>query len=210
VFYQIFYLHMIVLTVARAIEFHGAHGYLINSFLSPASNNRTDEYGGSFENRARLLLELVDLTRATVPADYPLLCRMPGTDYLEHLPDTPQWTINDGIRLAKILAEKGVDFLDVSGGGLDARQNIDPVPGYQVPYAVKIKKAVEGTATQVGTVGCIATASQAAEIVGTKQTDAVLVGRPFLKNPNLVWSWADELGVDIHVASQCEYSLSTS
>uniref|UniRef100_L2FG05 Nadh-dependent flavin n=1 Tax=Colletotrichum fructicola (strain Nara gc5) TaxID=1213859 RepID=L2FG05_COLFN len=156
------------------IEIHAAHGYLINQFLSPASNHRTDRYGGSFENRIRLMVELTELTRANVPEDYPLL----------------------------ILADKGVDFLDVSAGALDARMKVEFGPKYQAHLAAAVKKAVEGTGTLVGSVGGISTGKEASEILADGQADAVLVGRAFLKNPNLVWSWADELDIDIYVASQ--------
>lgn len=185
-----------------AIEVHAAHGYLLNSFLSPASNQRTDEYGGSFENRTRLLVELVELTRQIVPADFPLLVRMPGTDYLDFDPSLPQWHIEEAGKLAKILSDKGVDFLDISGGGLDHRQQIAPGPGYQVPYAAAVKKAVAGTPTFVSAVGNITSGKQASGYLDDGSVDAVLVGREFLRDPNLVWHWADELEIDIHVPAQ--------
>ncbi|KAH7134246.1 hypothetical protein EDB81DRAFT_803499 [Dactylonectria macrodidyma] len=188
-----------------AIEVHAAHGYLLNSFLSPSSNQRTDEYGGSFENRTRLLVEVVELTRSIVPADFPLLVRMPGTDYLEFDPALPQWNVEDAGRLARVLADKGVDFLDISGGGLDHRQKIAPGPGYQVPYAAAVKKAVAGTSTVVSAVGNITSGKQASGYLTDDSVDAVLVGREFLRDPNLVWHWADELDVDIHVPAQCKY-----
>ncbi|KAI1776882.1 FMN-linked oxidoreductase [Hypoxylon cercidicola] len=184
------------------IEVHGAHGYLLNEFLSPSSNKRTDEYGGSFENRTRLFLEAVDLLKAEVPSDFPVMVRIPGTDYLEHDPATPQWTIDDAVALAKLLAARGVHFLDVTGGGTDARQKIAAAPGYQVPYADAVKKGVAGTGVLVGTVGEITSGAQAQKILEAGSADAVIVGRAFLKDPDLVWHWADELGVDIHVASQ--------
>ncbi|XDG09516.1 hypothetical protein ABKA04_009131 [Annulohypoxylon sp. FPYF3050] len=186
------------------IEVHGAHGYLLNEFLSPTSNKRTDEYGGSFENRIRLYLEAVDLLKAEVPAGFPILARIPATDYLEHDPSIPQWTIDDAVALSKVLAARGVHFLDVSGGGTDARQKISTRPGYQVPYAEAIKKAVAGTGTLVGTVGEITSGKQAQGILDAKSADAIIVGRAFLKDPDLVWHWADELELDIHVPSQCE------
>ncbi|KAJ0338434.1 hypothetical protein COL154_012883 [Colletotrichum chrysophilum] len=192
------------------IEIHAAHGYLINQFLSPASNHRTDTYGGSFENRIRLMVELTELTRANVPEDYPLLVRLAATDYLEHDPSIPQWEITQATRLAKILADKGVDFLDISAGALDARMKVEFGPKYQAHLAAAVKKAVEGTSTLVGSVGGISTGKEASEILADGQADAVLVGRAFLKNPNLVWSWADELNIDIYVASQCELSMSLS
>lgn len=179
-------------------------GYLLNEFLSPSSNKRTDEYGGSFENRTRLFLEVVDLLKAEVPGDFPILVRIPATDYLEHDPSIPQWTIGDATALAKLLAARGVHFLDVTGGGTDARQKITAAPGYQVPYAEAVKKAVAGTGVLVGTVGEITSGAQAQTILDVGSADAVIVGRAFLKDPDLVWHWADELDVDIHVASQCE------
>ncbi|EEU40162.1 uncharacterized protein NECHADRAFT_57931 [Fusarium vanettenii 77-13-4] len=185
-----------------AIEIHAAHGYLLNSFLSPASNQRTDEYGGSFENRTRLLIEIVQLTRTIVPADFPLLVRMPGTDYLDFDPSLPQWHIEEAGKLGKILAGEGVDLLDISGGGLDSRQKITAGPGYQVPWAAAVKKAVEGTGIQVTAVGSITSGKQAQGYLSDGSVDAVLVGRGFLKDPNLVWHWADELDIDIHVAAQ--------
>ncbi|KAM5360754.1 hypothetical protein ACJZ2D_013563 [Fusarium nematophilum] len=185
-----------------AIEIHAAHGYLLNSFLSPASNQRTDQYGGSFENRTRLLIEVVELTRDIIPSDFPLLVRMPGTDYLDFDPSLPQWHIEEAGRLARILAAKGVDFLDISGGGLDSRQKIAPGPGYQVPWAAAVKKAVADTGIAVSAVGDITSGKQAQGYLSDGSVDAVLVGRGFLKDPNLVWHWADELDIDIHVAAQ--------
>ncbi|KAI1244487.1 hypothetical protein MGN70_014359 [Eutypa lata] len=186
------------------IEVHGAHGYLLNEFLSPSSNKRTDDYGGSFENRIRLLVEVVELLKAEVPAGFPVMVRMPATDYLEHDPSIPQWGIEDAVKLAKVLSGLGVDFLDITGGGTDARQKISPGPGYQVPFADAIKKALAGTRTSVAPVGEITSGLQAQAILDAGSADAVMVGRAFLKDPNLVWHWADELGHDIHVASQCK------
>ncbi|KAF4969608.1 hypothetical protein FSARC_3187 [Fusarium sarcochroum] len=185
-----------------AIEVHAAHGYLLNEFLSPASNQRTDEYGGSFENRIRLLIEIVQLTRSIIPADFPLLVRMPGTDYLDFDPSLPQWHIQEAAKLGTILAGNGVDLLDVSGGGLDSRQKITPGPGYQIPWAAAVKQAVKDTGVAVTSVGMITSGKQAQSYLNDGSIDAVLVGRGFLKDPNLVWHWADELGIDIHVAAQ--------
>lgn len=148
----------------------------------------------------------MDLLKAEVPSRYPVMVRIPATDYLEHDPSIPQWTLDDAVHLAKILAERGVHFLDVTGGGTDARQKIAARPGYQVPYAEAIKKAVAGTETLVGTVGEITSGKQAQAILDAKSADAVIVGRAFLKDPNLVWHWADELDLDIHVPSQCKSS----
>ncbi|ORY63219.1 uncharacterized protein BCR38DRAFT_516303 [Pseudomassariella vexata] len=185
------------------IEVHAAHGYLLHEFYSPSSNHRTDAYGGSFTNRVRLLIETIDLLRAEVPSGFPIMVRISATDYLEWDPSLPQFTLDDAVRLCKLLAEEhGVHFIDVSGGGLDARQKIKSAPGYQTPLAEAIRKAVQGTGCLVGTVGEITSGTQAQGILEEEKADAVLVGRAFLKNPSLVWSWADELDVDIHVASQ--------
>lgn len=135
------------------------------------------------------------------------MVRISATDYLEHEPSTPQWTANDSAKLSKVLADHGVDFIDVSGGGLDARQQINAGPGYQVPLAEAIKKAVAGTGCLVGTVGSITSGKQAQAILDAGSADAIIVGRAFLKNPSLVWAWADELEEDIYLPSQCEFSI---
>ncbi|KAI0171844.1 FMN-linked oxidoreductase [Hypoxylon sp. FL1284] len=189
------------------IEVHAAHGYLLNEFLSPAINKRTDSYGGTFENRTRLLLETVDLLCAEVPRGFPVMVRLPATDYLEQAAGSPpQWTVADAVALAGVLARRGVHFLDVTAGGVDARQKI-PAAGagalaYQVPYAEAVREAVAGTGALVGTVGGITSGAQAQAILEAGSADAVVVGRAFLKDPDLVWHWADEVDVDIHVASQ--------
>lgn len=133
---------------------------------------------------------------------------MPGTDYLEFDPSLPQWHIEEAQSLAKILASKGVDLLDISGGGLDGRQKITSFPGYQVPFAAAVKEAVADTDVVVTAVGEITSGEQAQGYLSDGSVDAVLVGRGFLKDPNLVWHWADELDVDIHVAAQCKYTFS--
>lgn len=106
-------------------------GYLLHSFISPASNYRTDEYGGSFENRTRLTREIVDLTRQTIPKDMPLFLRISATDWLDDVEGIEGWKVEDTVKLAEILAEQGVDLLDVSSGGLHPRQKITTGPGYQ-------------------------------------------------------------------------------
>ncbi|KAL8960306.1 MAG: hypothetical protein Q9193_002970 [Seirophora villosa] len=118
------------------IEIHNAHGYLLHSFLSPVSNKRTDEYGGSFENRTRLTLEVVELTRRTVPEDMPIFLRISATDWLEHEEGTDSWRTEDTVRLAEILATKGVDLLDVSSGGLHANQKVKGGTSYQAVRAL--------------------------------------------------------------------------
>ena len=135
------------------------------------------------------------------------MIRMPGTDYLYHDESIEQWHVKDAVKLAKILAEKGVDFLDITGGGLDQRQKIDVQPGYQIQWASEVKKAVTGTGAVVSGVGSITSALQAQGYIEQGDVDAVMVGRAFLKNPGLVWQWADELGIETHVASQRKYTI---
>jgi 2,4-dienoyl-CoA reductase-like NADH-dependent reductase (Old Yellow Enzyme family) len=193
------------------IEIHNAHGYLLHSFLSPASNHRTDQYGGSFENRIRLTLEIVDLSRKHIPEDMPLFLRLSATDWLEHTDyEGESWTIEDSIKFAKILAEKGVDLLDVSSGGAHPAQKIEAGPGYQAPFSQKIKKAV-GDKLAVSAVGSITSGKQADDLLtgktGDVPLDLIVVGRMFQKNPALVWTWAEELGVEINVANQIRWGF---
>ncbi|TGO79372.1 hypothetical protein BELL_0034g00040 [Botrytis elliptica] len=189
-----------------AIEIHGAHGYLLHQFLSPASNKRTDDYGGSFENRTRVVVEIVDLTRQIMPKDMPLFFRVSGSEWLEHLAPEPSWDIQESIKLAKILATRGVDVLDVSSGGNDPRQKIKGGPGYQAPFARQIKLAV-GDSLLVGTVGSITSGVQANDLLKDNGLDMIFIGRMFQKNPGLVWTFADELDVDIKVANQIQWGF---
>ena len=191
------------------IELHFAHGYLVSSFLTPAVNKRTDKYGGSFENRVRLALELVEGARAVMPDDMPLFVRISSTDWLDTNPewDGPSWTIDESTKLAHLLAERGVDVLDVSSGGNHRLQKVKGGPGYQAPFAKHIKKSV-GDKMLVSTVGSIRTGTQAQELIaGGKDdddtpVDLVAAGRMFQKNPGLVWAWADDLGVNMQQAHQ--------
>ena len=188
------------------IELHFAHGYLISSFFSPAVNKRTDKYGGSFENRIRLGLELVDSTRALIPKDMPLFVRISATDWLDTNPawkGGESWTNKDSIELAKILSTRGVDVIDVSSGGNHSEQKVHGGPGYQAGFAKEIKKAV-GNKMLVSSVGSIKTGELAQEIISEEgaEVDLIAAARMFQKNPGLVWQWADELGVAIHVAHQ--------
>ena len=200
------------------IEIHNAHGYLLHSFLSPVSNQRTDKYGGSFENRTRLTLEIVELTRAAIPDSMPLLVRISASDLLETNPEWKgeSWTVADSAKLAPLLAARGVDLLDVSSGGTHPMQKIKPGPGYQVPFAKTIKAALGPDSTmKIGTVGIITGGQQAEEILtgkgdashGGEELDVTFVGRMFQKNPATVWSWAEELGVEINVANQIRWGF---
>ena len=127
------------------VEIHNAHGYLLHSFLSPVSNKRTDQYGGSFENRTRLSREIVQLTRDAIPKDMPLLLRISATDYLEAKTDIESWKVEDTVRLAPTLAELGVDLLDVSGGGNHPDQHPHVGPGYQAVCLIHHKDNVLAT-----------------------------------------------------------------
>ncbi|KAF1995340.1 FMN-linked oxidoreductase [Amniculicola lignicola CBS 123094] len=188
-----------------AIEIHNAHGYLLHTFLSPASNQRTDEYGGSFENRTRLTLEIVDIARSTIPKDMPLFLRISATDWLEEA-GIDGWTVDQTVRLSAILAERGVDLLDVSSGGCHEKQHIHGKPGYQVPFAKAVKEKV-GDKMLVGCVGTITEGKQANGYLEEDGLDLVILGRMFQKNPGLVWQFADELGVDARWANQIRWGF---
>lgn len=187
------------------IEIHNAHGYLLHEFLSPASNHRTDQYGGSFENRTRLTLEIVDIARSTIPKDMPLFLRISADDWLKEA-GIEGWTVDDTVKLAPLLAEKGVDLLDVSSGGLHEKQHIHGGPGYQVPFANAVKKAV-GDKMLVSAVGSITEGKQANGYLEDGNLDIIMAGRMFQKNPGLVWSWADDLGVEGRWANQIRWGF---
>ncbi|KAK2055202.1 NADH:flavin oxidoreductase/NADH oxidase [Colletotrichum caudatum] len=190
-----------------AIEIHNAHGYLLHEFLSPVSNKRTDEYGGSWENRVRLTLEIVEQTRAIIPDDMPLFLRISATDWLEEQEDIPEsWTGDDTVRLAPLLAERGVDLLDVSTGGNHERQHPHVAPAYQAPFAVRAKQAVGGRMA-VASVGAIENAGLANDLLEKDGLDLVFVGRGFQKNPGLVFGWADELGVQVSMPNQIRWGF---
>ena len=182
-------------------------GYLLHSFLSPVSNKRTDSYGGSFENRTRLTREIVELTRAHIPATMPLFLRISATDWLEGEKDAvgESWTVDDTVKLADILAGMGVDLLDVSSGGLHPKQKVKAGPGYQAPFAKAVKEKL-GDRLAVGTVGSITGGKQAQQLLD-EGLDLAVVGRMFQKNPGLVWTFAEELGVEINVANQIRWGF---
>ncbi|RPA85546.1 FMN-linked oxidoreductase [Ascobolus immersus RN42] len=196
------------------IEVHAAHGYLLHEFLSPVSNKRTDNYGGSFENRARLTLEITRITRELIPTSMPLFVRISATDGVEQtLSDEPSWTIEESIKLAKLLREEGVDVIDVSTCGNHTLQKIQPGPAYQTKYAEQIKKALaeekspSGKETLVDTVGIIDSGKLAQSILDEGKADIIVVGRGFQKNPGLVWAWAEELGLEISAANQIRWGF---
>lgn len=180
----------------KVIELHAAHGYLIHEFLSPLSNQRTDQYGGSFENRIRLLLELVQRVQTVWPKEYPLFVRISATDWTEG-----GWTAEDAVALSAILKEKGVDAIDCSTGGNVAGAKIPLGPGYQVQFAEKVKKE---TGILTGAVGLITTPEHANEIVTSGQADLVLLAREFLRDPYFPIHAAQQLGAEITWPSQYE------
>ncbi len=168
------------------LELHAAHGYLLHEFLSPLSNRRTDAYGGSFENRARLLLETVRAVRDAVPDRTPLVVRLSATDWVEE-----GWTDDDSVRLAGLLKDADVDLVDVSTGG-NALADIPVGPGYQVPFARRIRQEA-GIAA--GAVGMITEPKQAEDVIADGSADVVLLARELLRNPHWPLYAAHELGV---------------
>ncbi|MGW3493034.1 NADH:flavin oxidoreductase/NADH oxidase [Streptomyces sp. NPDC001020] len=181
-------------------EIHGAHGYLIHEFLSPHSNHRTDAYGGSYENRTRFALEVVDAVREVWPDDKPLFFRISATDWL----DENGWTADDTVRFAAELQTHGVDLLDVSTGGNAAGVRIPADPGYQVPFAARVKAE---TSLPVAAVGLITSAGQAEKILANGEADAVLLGRELLRNPSFARHAARDLGGEVHVPNQYHRSV---
>lgn len=159
----------------KVIEIHAAHGYLVHQFLSPLSNHRTDEYGGSFENRIRLLLRIIEGIQAVWPADLPLFTRISATDWAEG-----GWNPDESVQLAHVLKEKGIDLIDVSSGGLAAHQQITVGPAYQLPFASRIKRE---TGILTGTVGMITSSTQAETILVNGDADMVIMAREILRNP---------------------------
>lgn len=176
-----------------AVEVHAAHGYLLHQFLSPLCNDRTDDYGGSFENRVRLLLEVVVEVREAVGDDVPILVRISATDWRDD-----GWTIDDSVRLAPMLKDAGADLIDCSSGGILPRVPIPHGPGYQVELAA----AVRAAGVPSGAVGLITAAEQADQIVRTGQADAVLIGRAMLRNPYWAMHAAQKLGETIEPPNQ--------
>lgn len=180
----------------KVIEIHAAHGYLVHEFMSPLINKRTDEYGGSFENRIKLLMKITDEVRAIIPENLPLFVRISATDWLEN-----GWTIDDSIKLSVILKEKGVDVVDCSSGGLTPPEKIPVGFGYQVPFAQSIR---EKTGMMTGAVGMIVSPSQAEEIISSGKADLVFLAREMLRDPYFPMRAAYELGYDTQWAKQYE------
>jgi 2,4-dienoyl-CoA reductase-like NADH-dependent reductase (Old Yellow Enzyme family) len=169
----------------KVVEIHAAHGYLLHQFLSPLSNQRTDGYGGAFENRVRLLMEVVGVVRAAWPAGYPLFVRISATDWVEG-----GWAIEDSVRLAALLKGLGVDVVDCSSGGVVPYAKIAVGPGYQVGFAARVRAAGVMTAA----VGMITEAAQAETILVEGQADLIVMARQMLRDPYFPLHAADELG----------------
>ena len=178
----------------RLIELHAAHGYLLHQFLSPLSNRRDDAWGGSFENRVRLMLEVTAAVRAAWPAELPLWVRISATDWAEG-----GWDLAQSLALARDLKRLGVDLIDVSSGGLTAAQKITPGPGYQVPFAETIRREA-GIAT--GALGMITEPAQAETILACGQADVVIMARELLRDPYFPRRAAKALGVTIPTPRQ--------
>ena len=178
----------------KVIEIHAAHGYLIHQFLSPLANQRKDQYGGSYENRIRLLLEIVDAIQSAWPQNLPLFVRLSATDYVEG-----GWNVAETVQLASILKHKGVDLIDSSSGGMVPYAKIPFGPGYQVAFAERIK---HDAGIMTGAVGLITGAKQAEDILAADQADLILIARASLRDPHFALHAAHELGDDIQWPDQ--------
>jgi 2,4-dienoyl-CoA reductase-like NADH-dependent reductase (Old Yellow Enzyme family) len=170
----------------EVIELHGAHGYLLNSFLSPLSNQRTDKYGGSFENRTRIARDIVEGVRKVWPEHLPLFLRISSSDWAED-----GWTVKDSVALAKMLKPLGVDLIDCSSGGLVSYAKIPLGAGYQVPFSTEVRRDGE---VMTGAVGMITDAMQADQIIRNGEADLVVMAREFLRDPY----WALHAATKVH------------
>ncbi|MGW7582498.1 NADH:flavin oxidoreductase/NADH oxidase [Kitasatospora sp. NPDC054768] len=180
----------------QVAEVHGAHGYLVHQFLSPASNHRTDGYGGSYEGRIRFALEVVDAVRSVWPEDLPVFFRVSATDWITENPQDGRegWTSQDTVRLAKELRAHGVDLLDVSTGGIVPDARIEAGPGFQVPFAEAVRRETD---LPVAAVGLITDPAQAQAILTDGHADAVLIGRELLRDPYWARHAAATLGGEV-------------
>jgi len=173
----------------KVLEIHAAHGYLIHQFLSPLCNNRTDSYGGSFDNRIRLLLEIVEAIKSIWPDDLPLFVRLSATDYIEG-----GWDIDQTVKLSSILKNKGVDLIDTSSGAMVPYAKIPFGPGYQVAFADRIKR---DAGIMTGAVGMITEAKQAEEILSMAHANLILIARASLRDPHFALHTAYDLEDDV-------------
>ncbi len=178
----------------RIVEIHAAHGYLLHQFLSPLSNRRDDGYGGGFDGRTRIVREVIAAVRDAWPEPLPLWLRVSATDWVDG-----GWDIDQSVELARVAGALGVDLVDVSSGGLDPRQAIAAGPGYQVPFAARIRREA-GVAT--GAVGLVTEPAQAEAIVAGGEADVVLLAREFLRDPYFPRRAAKVLGVELQAPAQ--------
>jgi 2,4-dienoyl-CoA reductase-like NADH-dependent reductase (Old Yellow Enzyme family) len=178
----------------KVIEIHAAHGYLLNSFLSPISNLREDEYGGSFDNRCRFLIEIVDVVRKVIGENVPLFVRISATDWVDG-----GWTVEDSVKLSTMLKGVSVDLMDCSSGGNSRHQKIPVAPMYQVSFAEQIKRE---TGISTGAVGMITSAEEAEGILQNNQADLIFLAREFLRNPYFPLNAAKALGENLSWPNQ--------
>lgn len=183
------------------IEIHSAHGYLINEFLSPIPNKRSDYYGGTIENRARFLFEIIDKVKAVWPSELPIAVRISATDWMED-----GWNIDDSVWLSKKLAGKGIDIVDVSSGGTVPNAKIVVGSGYQLPFASTIKRELKNQLL-VGTVGMITSAHQAETILTNGDADLIFIGRELLRNPYFPLDAAKQLRSEVPVPKPYELAF---
>lgn len=180
----------------KIIEIHAAHGYLINEFLSPLSNKRSDNYGVSFENRCRILMEIIDAVRSVWPETLPIFIRISATDWVEE-----GWKMKDSVLLAKTLKLKNIDLIDCSSGGNSPQQKIVTGPLYQVPFSESIKKEVN---IKTGAVGMITTYEHAETILDHGKADLIFMARQLLREPNFPLHAAKKLGLNVPWPKQYE------
>jgi 2,4-dienoyl-CoA reductase-like NADH-dependent reductase (Old Yellow Enzyme family) len=173
----------------KLIEIHGAHGYLLNEFMTPLANQRSDQYGGSFENRIRITLETISAVRAVIPAEMPLSMKISAVDWADG-----GWSIEDSVRLAAEAKKAGVDLIVCSSGNVVAHQKVDFTPGFQVPFAERVKS---GADIPTGAVGLITQPSQANEIIQAEKADLIVMAREFLRDPYFPLHAAKALGVKV-------------
>ncbi|WP_134088725.1 NADPH dehydrogenase NamA [Olivibacter sp. XZL3] len=183
------------------IEVHAAHGYLLHQFLSPLSNQRQDEYGGSFENRIRLLLDVIESIKTVWPPEFPLFVRISASDWADG-----GWDLEQSLKLAVMLKAKGVDLIDVSSGGLVPYQKIAVGPAYQLPFASRIKRE---TGIMTATVGLITNAAQAETILVNGDADLIAMARELLRNPYFPLQAAGELHESVEWPVQYERAKPT-
>jgi len=178
----------------KLIEIHGAHGYLLNEFMTPLANQRSDQYGGSFENRIRFALETITAVRAVIPDEMPLSMKISAVDWADG-----GWSIEDSVLLAREAKKAGVDLIVCSSGNVVAHQKVEFKPGFQVPFAERVKSQA---GVRTGAVGLITQPAQANEIIETEKADLIVMAREFLRDPYFPLHAAKALGVKVPFPGQ--------